>query len=279
MVGGVVLQVAGAEPAAVILRTVGYAGWLAVVGLLIFLAFVDRRQDTETGFSGRAFVLAWAVVAAAAGVLEAVRGAADSVEAVGLWARPMAILLVGSAAGVGSRAAIRWSAFAGAVGLALWTLGSRSVRDGDVVAAVADYLHIVAAAAWVGVLAGLLVSRTAAGKAAAVGPEAVRRIQDASMIALLSVFALALTGLIQAFAFVDSWDALATTRYGVTLLVKLALVACALAVGGANRWIVLPRIEAREAGSLRSLRDAVIVELVVLMGVVAATALLVHLPG
>lgn len=282
MAGGILLQVLDGQAHAldVAVRSLAYAGWLGAVGLTLFFSTIDRQPTLSRRRGPRTAVGALAAVGAAAGLVEAIDLAADatSVEAASRWARAVVPVLVGLLALRGTAAATRWAAGVGCGGLAFWTADSRAAAAGDVVAVASDWLHLVAAAAWVGVLAGLLVSRTADGTVAAVEDAAVRRIQDASMVALLSVFALALTGLIQAFAFLATWGELFATAYGRTLLVKLALVGVALALGALNRLVVLPRIQRRTPLSLRALRNAVMVEFVVLMGVVAATALLVHLP-
>lgn len=282
MVGAILLQVLE-EPSHVIdvaVRSLAYAGWLAAVGLMLFFAAIDRTPALTERSGPRTAVWSLAALAAAAGLAEALGGAGDAAafEDTARWLRVVVPVVVGGMGLWGTPTATRWGAGLGCAGLAFWTAGSRAVDAGDVVAAVSDWLHLVAAAAWIGVLAGLLVSRTADGPVAAVRPEAVRRIQDASMVALVSVFALALTGLIQAVAFLDAWTDLVATAYGRTLVVKLVLVGVALALGGLNRLVFLPKIERRTPLSLRALRNAVMLEFVVLMGVVAATALLVHLP-
>lgn len=264
----------------VAVRSLAYAGWLAAVGLMLFFAAIDKTPPLAARRGPRTAVWALCALAAAAGLVEALDVAVDAtaLEATSRWARVVVPVVVGMLALRGTAAATRWAAGIGCVGLGFWTAGSRAAAQADVVAVASDWLHLVAAAAWVGVVAGLLVSRTADGTVVAVEDAAVRRIQDASMVALLSVFALALTGLIQAFAFLATWDELFATAYGRTLLVKLALVGVALALGALNRLVFIPQIQRRTPLSLRALRNAVMIEFVVLMGVVSATALLVHLP-
>ncbi len=282
MTGAILLQALEAEVHAldVAVRSLAYAGWLTAVGLLLFFAVIDRQPNFGERRGAQTAVSALAALAAAAGLVEALGVPADAtwVESSARWARVVVAVLVGALALGGSVTATRWAAAVGCLGLVFWTAQSRAVAAGDVVAAVSDWLHLIAAAAWVGVLAGVLVSRTADGPVADVDDAAVRRIQDASMVALLSVFALALTGLIQAFAFLGSWNHLLSTEYGRTLVVKLVLVSVVLALGALNRLVFIPQIERRTPMSLRALRNAVTIEFVILMGVVAATALLVHLP-
>ncbi|GAA3011754.1 copper resistance CopC/CopD family protein [Streptomyces fulvorobeus] len=94
-----------------------------------------------------------------------------------------------------------------------------------------DVLHLLAAAAWLGGLAALLV---ALYRTPSVDSSAVRRF---SRVAFVSVVVLAATGIYQSWRQVGSWSALTGTAYGQLLLVKVALVAAL--VGAAwisRRW-------------------------------------------
>ncbi len=93
------------------------------------------------------------------------------------------------------------------------------------------------------------------------------------------VTVLALAGVVLGRRVVGSWSALFGTNYGVTLLVKAAIVAVALAVAARNRYHLLPRIraQAEPASAWTSLRRAVRLEAVLLAAVVATTGILVSL--
>ncbi|WP_103500500.1 MULTISPECIES: copper resistance protein CopC [unclassified Streptomyces] len=96
----------------------------------------------------------------------------------------------------------------------------------------ADMLHMVAAAAWLGGLATLLLLLSRGD--ASVSRRAVRRF---STLAMSSVTVLAVTGVYQSWRQVGSWDVLFSTSYGQLLVVKVALVALMLGVGWiSRRW-------------------------------------------
>ncbi|WP_130799390.1 copper resistance CopC/CopD family protein [Streptomyces otsuchiensis] len=96
----------------------------------------------------------------------------------------------------------------------------------------ADMLHMVAAAAWLGGLATLLLLLSRGD--APVSRRAVRRF---STLAMSSVTVLAVTGVYQSWRQVGSWDVLFSTSYGQLLVVKVALVALMLGVGWiSRRW-------------------------------------------
>jgi copper transport protein len=63
-----------------------------------------------------------------------------------------------------------------------------------------------------------------------------------STLAGISVVLTAATGVALARSQVASVEALTTTPYGQTLVVKLVLVALIVAIGGFNKMFVVPRI-------------------------------------
>ena len=105
-------------------------------------------------------------------------------------------------------------------------------------------VHILAAGAWIGgVVAFGLALGAARGEARAVA----RACRGAfARVAGLSIAVLAVTGLLAAGAQVASVDALLTTDYGRTLIVKSVLVAGAAALGAGNALLLrrgeLPRL-------------------------------------
>ncbi len=164
-------------------------------------------------------------------------------------------------------------------------------------AVVADTLHVLAMAVWLGGIAALAV--TALGSSAT-APGTTASLARFSRIALGSIGVVALTGTFQAVRQLGSFDALRDTEYGRILVVKLVLVAGVVVVAAFSREIVL-RMSARswladpahrpagepapaaqtpeEAASERAgLRRSVLFEVVVGLAVLAATALLVNSP-
>ncbi|MBM3948255.1 MAG: c-type cytochrome [SAR202 cluster bacterium] len=121
-----------------------------------------------------------------------------------------------------------------------------------------DYLHLLAAAFWVGGLFHLAASvpvlfrEVSAGERRTILSGIVTRF---SFLAALSVGTLIVTGLYSAFAQVTVLSA-ATAPYGLTLIAKVALVAPILALAAANLLWVRPRL-AKQDGASRWLRRLV----------------------
>jgi putative copper export protein len=101
-----------------------------------------------------------------------------------------------------------------------------------------------------------------------------RAVTTAHLFSLVSSVAIPLvvaTGVVQTLELVDDLDDLTATTWGRVLLVKIAVVAVALAVAGVSRWLVV-----HAAGT--SLRRTVAVEAVLGLGVIGLAAGLVALP-
>lgn len=165
-------------------------------------------------------------------------------------------------------------------------------------AAWADWLHMLGAAAWVGSLFGMSL---------VVFPRLLRRGRDGldpaaiifQRLSTLSGIALAVLlagGIYNAVAQLGSVAALWTSRFGVILDVKIALVLAMIAIGAHNRYVLLPRLLNAAApndpypplGSLdatpasgadaavRRCARAVLVESVLGIAAIGAAACLVH---
>lgn len=146
-----------------------------------------------------------------------------------------------------------------------------------------DALHVVAASAWIGGLAALLLAGLPAVRRS---PEEDRTagvlyhlVEASSRVALGAVTLVVGTGLINAWIHLGSIGELVTTAYGRTLLVKLAVTAAALALWFYNWKNVRPSL--RESPRPGLLRIPASLELLLGLGVLAVTAYLsaVALPG
>jgi copper transport protein len=132
-----------------------------------------------------------------------------------------------------------------------------------------DLLHVVAAAVWIGGLFALAFVAPREGVPPEVLGAAARRF---SKLALTSVLVLALTGGARALAELSAVSQLWTTGYGRAILVKTGLFAVLLGLGSVSR--------SRVAAGVERLRALVLAELVLLLGVVVAVAVLTSLrPG
>ena len=140
----------------------------------------------------------------------------------------------------------------------------------------AQWVHFTAIGVWVGGLFWLLLgfrTRDREGRAAAVG--IFTRVATVVLVVVLA------TGLIRAFVEVGSFTALTDSRYGQTLIVKIALVAALVGLGALNHFFWAPAVRdgrGGRAGRRFALNSRG--ELAVALGVLAATAVLTNLvPG
>ncbi|MCA1645284.1 MAG: copper resistance protein CopC [Chloroflexi bacterium] len=150
-----------------------------------------------------------------------------------------------------------------------------------------DTLHLVAAAIWLGGLAQVAVLLPRVIRADAELRSDVLRIlvPNTSKVALASVLVLAATGAFAAWEQTGSLEALATTAYGQTLVVKLAIVVALLALGAVNLLVIRPGLAARStalaeraAPLARRFRSVLGAELALGGAVLLATATLTSLP-
>jgi copper transport protein len=132
-----------------------------------------------------------------------------------------------------------------------------------------DFLHVLAAAVWIGGLFALALVVPRAGVPAKVFAAAARRF---SKLALASLLVIAATGAGRALAELSAVSQLWTTGYGRAILVKTGLFAVLLGLGSVSRSHVLAGVE--------RLRNLVLAELVLILGVVVAVGVLTSLrPG
>ncbi|MFD7625135.1 copper resistance protein CopC [Streptomyces sp. NPDC059851] len=113
---------------------------------------------------------------------------------------------------------------------ATWALSehaSTGIQTG--IAMPVDILHLLAAAAWLGGLAALLV---ALHKVPGIERDAVRRF---SRLAFGAVLVLAVSGTYQSWRQLGSWSALTGTEYGRLLLLKVGLVAVLIGIAYFSR--------------------------------------------
>jgi hypothetical protein len=153
-----------------------------------------------------------------------------------------------------------------AVGIAAvaWSGRGHGAVDNGLAGYVLDSVHLLAGAAWVGALGLLIVDLRR--DAIADRLEVARRY---ARLAAVLVAVLALAGVGSAWLLLDRLADLWETGYGQTLLVKTTLFLAALAAAVAGR-------RALQRGGLARLRRVTPVEAVLLVGVLAATALLTN---
>jgi putative copper resistance protein D len=145
----------------------------------------------------------------------------------------------------------RWFALAAAQGVAAsaaWTGHAASTLQGlGYVHLVSDALHLCAASAWIGGLLPLaLVFHTTKQDRLLAWPSpelvAARRF---STLGAASVAALMISGAVNSWILVGSFNGLIRTAYGWVLMVKLGVFATMLAVAAVNRFCLTPELALR----------------------------------
>jgi copper resistance protein D len=116
----------------------------------------------------------------------------------------------------------------------------------------ADFAHLIAAAAWVGMLLPLALLLAAVAHAETPVGLADTAIRRFSNVGLVTVGALLVTGIINALYLAGTLSALIATDYGRLLLIKVALFLIMVAIAAVNRLVWAPRLVQDETAS----RDA-----------------------
>lgn len=139
--------------------------------------------------------------------------------------------------------------------------------------AVASVTHVSAAAVWSGgvvLLADLLWRRHRRGA------DVIRPLMRFSRMAATSLVLAGAAGTVMAILVLNRFADLWSTSWGRLLLAKIALVAVAAAIGGHNRWVLIPAVEGNTQTTVHQrLRRAAVLEAIALLGVAVITAFLV----
>jgi putative copper resistance protein D len=139
---------------------------------------------------------------------------------------------------------------------------------------VADVLHLLAAAAWLGgllplsLLFGMALRQTDPSLASALSV-ATRRF---STLGLLSVGTLLCTGLVNTCMLAGSLPALAYTDYGGLLLLKVALFGVIVAIASNNRLKLMPELSSTDA--VRRLNRNARIEVALGLAIIAIVSVL-----
>ncbi len=137
-------------------------------------------------------------------------------------------------------------------------------------AVLAQWIHMMGVGVWIGGLAWLLL-----GLRSEQGPQRADSVRRFSTIATLALAAVLVTGVVRAIGEVAP-SRLFTTSYGLTLLVKVALVVVLVALGAVNHYRMVPAVS-RDARMLRPFSLNSRGELIVAAAVLGATAVLAGL--
>jgi copper transport protein len=168
----------------------------------------------------------------------------------------------------------QWWAAIGASAMLMMTLTglSHAAATGRLLPLVADWIHAMAAAVWMGGLLGFAVA-LCSGAFRGLDPDSRTKLRERSVrrfsaVATCGVVVLAGTGLYAAVLHVPNPQALLATPYGRALIAKLVLLSLLLGVGASNLLL-------RGRGPFGRL---VVVELLLALGLFVATGFLTSLP-
>jgi copper transport protein len=134
-----------------------------------------------------------------------------------------------------------------------------------------QWAHASAVGVWIGGLVWLLLDLRGRGRGERAG--AVRAFSSVAAVALAVVLA---TGLARAVAEVGTLGDLVHTSFGLTLMVKVALVVVLVSLGALNRYRVVPALSG-DAATARRFGRVSRAEIVVAAAVLGATAVLTGL--
>lgn len=139
----------------------------------------------------------------------------------------------------------------------------------------ADFLHQSAAAVWIGGIPYFLLSLFLCDGDSRALAAIIPRF---SRIAMLAVAALLAAGVAMGFAYIDSWQAVYGTAYGVMLTTKVALFGVLLALGAANNRIGAQQERGDPTAPVLRLRRFAEVEIGIGLSVFFAAATLTSVP-
>ena len=286
-----------ADPLLVAIRFALFAILMAAVGLAAFNLYALNRveRDGDVAFDARSLFRVLTLLGTIASVIGMlmVAAAMDGVSIVSVRAEMIWMLL--SETEIGTAGIVRISvlilalllcltdklaptALSVSVGLLasialaslVWT-GHAGATEAPLGALhrVSDIVHMVAAALWLGGIAGfMMMLRPPAdclwgGRLAA----AHRSLDQFARVGTVAVALIIVTGLINSFILVglDKLSLLFTTPYGQLLLAKVGLVGFMLALAAQNRWRLTPQLGiglemGDAAGAVAALRRSMAIE-------------------
>ncbi len=142
----------------------------------------------------------------------------------------------------------------------------------------ADLLHLLAAAAWLGGLPAFVLMLAAANANPADGAFAAAATARFSVLGIVSVGALLVSGLINSWELLGGPADLLATAYGRVLSYKVGLFAAMVAVAAVNRFRLTPRLPA--APAIRALCRNGLLETALGLGVLMLVGILgTMIPG
>lgn len=111
-------------------------------------------------------------------------------------------------------------------------------------AIVVDWMHLFLVSLWVGevLVAAVITLGRAPGSAPGNRTDCAAYIAALSRSAMLALAGIFVTGALGAWRVLERPEDLVSNPYGLTLVIKLVLVLCAAALGGINRFVLMPSL-------------------------------------
>ncbi|NJN93947.1 MAG: copper resistance protein CopC/CopD [Anaerolineales bacterium] len=175
-----------------------------------------------------------------------------------------------------------WQGMLALSGVLLFTLSLGSHANagpGSVWAVLADFAHLLAAAAWLGGLALLpgLIGHTRRPAAPADYPQSLLLIRRFSSLASFAVFVMMATGLFSSLVQLPGFSSLWTTAYGLVLLTKLILISFTLAVALLNHRLIHHKAsQLTNPAGWQRLYQQIGIETVISLGITLSVAVLIQ---
>ena len=271
------------------------AGGLAALALVLTDVEADVRRRLLTVVAGLAGSLALASLAGI--LLQGAEASGLGFSAAGQWGVVQAVLetrfgqvwlaravLAAVLAGLALAASSRkrdWTLDAALVlciALVITPAASGHANTSGALAFVMDVVHVQAASIWIGGLAFVLLALYLTR------PDRWRLAETAvprfSTLAVVSVAALLVAGIVNGYLQIRSWNGLWDTTYGRLLLAKVALFLPIVALGAYNNRRAVPRLRAGVTSALERRRFVrmTAAELGLVVAVLAVTSVLVAEP-
>lgn len=253
----------------VLVRWLGYLTLLVAAGGVAFLAWVADQRDRATlarvvaqvAAAGAALALLAVPVQAAqvsgegfVAILRADQLGAALTGSLGLQSVLQAFALIAVAFAVrhgGARVLLTAGLPAAVVAaLAVVVAGHTRTTEPLWLTVVADAVHVLAAALWLGGLV-LLWSAMRRRRFADDAVGAARTVARFSLLATIAVGAVGVAGLVLSWLLVRTVPALLSTGYGRVLIVKVLLAVVVMAAGAYNHRRLVPAVAAAVDGPLR----------------------------
>ncbi|HBN15672.1 MAG: hypothetical protein CMQ46_04670 [Gammaproteobacteria bacterium] len=151
----------------------------------------------------------------------------------------------------------------------------------DMATRVTAALHLLAVSVWIGALLPLLWVCQQAFQGDRYPGRLILLLRQFGQFGWLFLGLMVISGIWMAWQLLGSFSALLTTTHGRFLLAKLALVALLMALGASNKFFWVSRLAESQNrhGAVKGLRLTILMEIVLAVAVVVATALMTTVEG